>query len=495
MQNMSVTGRKWSSKAVFILAAVGSAVGLGNLWRFPFVAGENGGGAFVLFYLLCVLLIGLPVLVAELFIGRLGGMSAVGSVVKISRAEGRSVWWALQSWTGMTAAFIIQTFYSVIAGWVLAYIVMIAAGLADAAGTYGLSGLVGGAFFAESTGAVDGRLDRLLADPGRMILYHGIFTALTVCVVMHGIRNGIEKVITVLMPGFFILLAVLVLFAAFKGDFTAGAGFLLDIRPGELLDGMKDGSIVSAALGQAFFSIGLGSALMMTYGAYIPRDQDIPRASRTIVICDTAAGILAGLAIFPVVFATGLEPGAGPTLMFRTLPLAFHGMPGGGILGLMFFVLAFFAAFTSALALLEACVSWLDEQFHSVGRAVTTPVLGLVIFLIGTLCALSQVPADSSSGQVSFFSTWEPLGSFYMFKGMKLLDFFNALTEIMLVVSGLMTAVFAGWAVSRETAGKATGFRSEKWFRCWRFLVRYVCPAGILFVIVHALFIAPLMQN
>jgi len=501
-------GVKWSSKAAFILAAIGSAVGLGNLWRFPYVAGENGGGAFVLFYIICVALIGLPVLVAELFIGRRGGKSAVGSVVTIAKTEGRSSWWALQSWFGMIGAFIILTFYSVIAGWVMAYVVMIAGDLFASIGKDGLAGLKAGAFAGQSREEVQANLTSLLNDPMRMIIYHGLFMIITVGIVARGIKGGIETAVTILMPAFFVLLLILFGFAMVSGDAGRGVDFLLGVRLGDttlddgsvvhgLFHGMKDGSVISAALGQAFFSIGLGSALMATYGAYMTKEQDLPRSARLIAIADTGVGVIAGLAIFPIVFAMGLDASAGPTLMFVTLPLAFQSMPVGAVFGLMFFLLAFFAAITSSIALLETSTKWVDEQTVANHRFKSAAGLGLVIFVIGILNALSQVPAVGPGGedQASFWNTWQPLGNFPIFEGMVLLDFLSATTDIILPISGFIASIFAGWVVSSSTAREAIGFTSETWFARWRFLIRYVCPIGIGAVIIYSTIIAPFLLN
>lgn len=508
MQSGAADKVTWSSRAAFILAAIGSAVGLGNLWRFPYVAGENGGGAFVLFYLICVILIGLPVLVAELFIGRRGGRSAVGSVVKIAKAEGRSSLWAIQSWLGMIGAFIILTFYSVIAGWVLAYVVMIAGDLIAGIGRDGLAGLGAGAFAGQPPEEISAKLGQLLNDPTRMIIYHGLFMILTVAIVSRGIKGGIEKAVTILMPAFFVLLMVLFVFALATGDRAQGLDFLLGIRLGDtqladgsvrhgLIHGMANGSVISAALGQAFFSIGLGSALMATYGAYMTSDQDLPGSARLIAIADTGVGVIAGLAIFPIVFAMGLAAGAGPTLMFQTLPLAFAGMPAGGLFGLMFFLLAFFAAITSSIALLETSTKWVDEQTTSNQRLLSASFIGIVIFVIGVLNALSQVPTVGPNGedQATFWNTWQPLGDFALFEGMVLLDFLSATTDIILPLSGLVASIFAGWVVSTSTAREAIGFKSETWFRRWRFLIRYVCPIGITIVIVYSTIIVPFVLN
>ena len=494
MQGTAGEGVKWSSRAAFVLAAIGSAVGLGNLWRFPYVAGENGGGAFVLFYVLCVVIIGLPVLVAEMFIGRRGRMSAVGSVVKIARAEGRSPFWAIQSWLGMIGAFIILTFYSVIAGWVMAYVVMIGGDLISAIASDGIGGLAAGAFAGQTDEQVRAKLVELLSDPTRMIIYHALFMVLTVIIVARGVQGGIEMAVTILMPAFFILLLVLLGFALVEGNAAQGVDFLLGVRPEDFMRGFTDGgSVISAALGQAFFSIGLGSALMATYGAYMRDDQDLPRSGRLIAIADTGVGIIAGLAIFPIVFAMGLAAGAGPTLMFQTLPLAFHGMPGGGVFGVLFFLLAFFAAITSSIALLETSTKWVDEQSKGDNRWKSAGVIGLVIFVIGVLNALSQVPPVGANGedQTTFWNTWQPAGFIPIFEGMVLLDFLSATTDIILPLSGFVAAIFAGWVVTTSTAREAIGFKSEAWFKRWRFLIRWVCPFGIGLVLFYSTIWAP----
>ncbi len=498
---------EWSSKAAFILAAIGSAVGLGNLWRFPYVAGESGGGVFVVFYLICVLLIGLPVLVAELFIGRRGRLSAIGSVARIATSEGRSAWWALQSWIGMIGGFTILTFYSVIAGWVIAYAVMIGASLVGSIGSDGIGALAAGAFSGETPEEVAGKLGALLADPARMIFYHAIFAIITVVIVARGIKGGIETAVTILMPTFFVMLAILVIFSVATGDFARGSDFLFGFRFGDrvgpdgeiiargFFSGVKDGSVISAALGQAFFSIGLGSALMATYGAHMSRDQDLPRSSRLIALSDTGVGVLAGLAIFPIVFQVGLAPAAGPTLMFQTLPQAFQGMPFGALFGLLFFLLGFFAAITSSIALLEASTAWFEEQEPGRQRTMIAIILGLVFFSIGVMNALSQVPTTHPDGSPRdlFFNTWKPWGALPLFRDMPLLDFLSALTDIILPVAGFITAVFAGWVVSSSVSREEIGFESDLWYQRWRFLIRWVCPIGIGAVIVYSTVIAPLL--
>ena len=495
---VSQTGTvNWSSKAAFILAAIGSSVGLGNLWRFPYVAGENGGGAFVVFYLLCVVLIGFPVLAAELFIGRRGGKSAVGSVVTIAKSEGRSSLWAAQSWIGMFGSFVILTFYSVIAGWVLSYALTILIDLIGAIGENGVGALTAGAFAGETTDQVNARFTALLSDPTRMIIFHGIFMLVTVGIVAQGLKGGIERTVTILMPAFFVMLIVLFVFALIEGNVAQGADFLLGVRPQELFSGIADGSVINAALGQAFFSIGLGSALMSTYGAYMSKSTDIAGSTRTIGIADTAVGIIAGLAIFPIVFAAGLAPGAGPALMFLTLPLAFQSMPFGALFGLVFFLLAFFAAITSSIALLESSTKWVDEQSKGNNRLLAALIIGIVVFIIGIANALSQVPTTFPDGTSRdlFWNTWEPMGNFPLFEGMTLLDFLSKTTDLILPIAGFITAIFAGWIVSTAASREELGFKTETWYQRWRFLIRWVCPVGIGAVILYSTIIEPFVLN
>ncbi|MEL7488887.1 MAG: hypothetical protein AAGJ87_16950, partial [Pseudomonadota bacterium] len=238
-------------------------------------------------------------------------------------------------------------------------------------------------------------------------------------------------------------------------------------------------------------------ALMATYGAYMRSDQDLPKSARIIAISDTAVGVVAGLAIFPIVFGLGLDAGAGPTLMFVTLPQAFQDMPVGGIFGLAFFLLAFFAAITSSIALLETSTKWVDEQSAGNHRVMASIVLGLIAFVIGVANALSQVPATTADGEARdlFFNTWLPANGSALFEGMVLLDFLSATTDLVLPIAGFITAVFAGWVVSTSTAREAIGFKSDAWFQRWRFLIRYVCPIGIGMVIVYSAIIAPFIVN
>ena len=507
--NIQANQETWSGKAAFVFAAVGSAVGLGNLWRLPYQAGENGGGAFVLVYILCVLAIGLPVLAAELFLGRRGGGSAIAAIKRLAQAEGASGAWSAFAWIGMIASFLIVTFYSVIAGWVLYFAYLMIADLVAGLGAHGMAALTGGAFHEVERGVIEGQLGDLLASPGKMIAFHAVFMGLTVWIVSRGISGGIEKAVTILMPTFFILLVALSVFAMIQGDAAAAIKFLftpdldalwLQITGGTDANGdyVVGGSILLSAIGQAFFSIGLGSVLMVTYGLYIARDQSIPQSSMIVAGADTGVALIAGLAIFPIVFQFGLTPGAGPGLMFGTLPLGFSQMPFGSLFGIAFFLMAFFAALTSSISLLEVAAAWADGDIdlppeeRKQKRVRGAIMLGGIAFVIGIFHALSQVP--DSRGDF-FFNSWVIADGVPLFQGDTLLDFTDKLTgSILLPFGGLMTAIFAGWIVSKSASREELGFATEAGYGRWLFLIRWICPLFIGLVLVWGSIVAPLLS-
>jgi NSS family neurotransmitter:Na+ symporter len=285
----------WSSGTTFILAAVGAAVGLGNIWKFPYVVGVSGGGAFVLVYVLCVALIAIPILIGELLIGRLGGKSPPVAMTDVAVDSGRSNLWAVVGWMGMITGYLIATFYSVIAGWTLAYIFKAAMGF-------------GGA----SAGEVAGQFDELLAAPGTLTAWHTVFLFCTLFIVARGLQGGIEKAVKFLMPSLFVMLLVMIGYAAVAGDLGAGLSFLFSTDFSKI-----DGPAILSAIGQAFFSIGVAMGLMMAYGSYVPKTVSLTRASVIIAVADTLVAILAGLMIFPIVFKNGLDPAEGPGLTHR----------------------------------------------------------------------------------------------------------------------------------------------------------------------------------
>jgi neurotransmitter:Na+ symporter, NSS family len=439
----------WSSRLTFLMAAVGASVGLGNIWKFPYMAGMNGGGAFVLVYLVCVAAVAIPILTAELLIGRCGGRNPVDTMHAVAVAEGGGAGWRLVGWMGVVAAFVILTYYSVIAGWALAYVPRAA----------------GGVFTGASAATLDAAFKALLGDPVVLASWHAVFMALTVLIVAAGVHAGIERAVTILMPALFAMLALLVGYAAVEGQLVAGAGFLLHPDFAKI-----DATVVLMAVGQAFFSIGVAMAIMMTYGAYLPAQVRIPGAAFVIAGADTLVSLLAGLAIFPIVLANGLDPAEGPGLIFVTLPLAFGHMPGGALFGAVFFVLLVFAALTSSIAMLEGVVLCLVER-RRVSRAVAALASGVVAWLLGLVTVFS-------------FNVWADVRPL----GMSIFDLIDyATTNLLVTVGGLLIAWFAGWRISGETARRGLDLADGPAFRGWRLLVRVVVPIAIAAILVTSL--------
>jgi NSS family neurotransmitter:Na+ symporter len=428
---------QWSTRFGFMMAAIGSSVGLGNFWRFPFTAGENGGGAFILIYIACVVFLAFPILCAEYALGRRGGMSSVETISKLAQENKKSSNWQATAWIGGIGAFFILTFYNVIAGWVAAYIPLTFSGV----------------FATMTPDEISGQFASLTSDPTRQIFFQFLFALATVAIVARGVKSGIETINTILMPLFFLMLVGLVGYAVATGDIAAASAFLFQ----------PDFSAVTfktflAALGQACFSIGIGSALMITYGAYLKKDVNIPRSAGIIATSDTAVALIAGLAIFPIVFAFGLDAAGGPGLFFQTLPIAFGQMPGGAIFGGLFFLLALFAAITSSISLLEVAVSWFEER-HGVNRVGAAFGLGFFIWVVGVA---------------------------YTFSG-AYIDFVDFLTgEVMLPLGAFLLAVFAGWIVDQKMIADELD-PSGKFIRFWRPLIRYVAPIGVGAILIGGL--------
>src|SRR5690554_1010902 len=390
-------GSLWSSRMAFILAAVGSAVGLGNIWKFPYITGENGGGAFVLVYLACIAIVGIPVLIAEVMVGRRGGQSPVATMRELTTTEGTRKGWRLIGWNGILASFLVLSFYSVIGGWALVYIFKTASGL----------------FTGADADAVGGTFGGMLASPTDLLLWHSIFMAMVVIIVGRGIRSGMEKAINTLMPLLFLLLLIMVGYAMTTGKFGEAVSFMFSPDFSKLT---TEG--VLTALGHAAFTLSIGIGVMMAYGSYLPQHVNIARTAVTIAVMDTGVALLAGLAIFPLVFANGLEPGAGPGLIFVILPLAFGQMSGGVIFGTLFFALLLVAALTSAISMLEPVVEWLEEH-KGISRAKSALGGGLAIWLVGI-------------GTVLSFNSWadvHPLAFIPFFEGKTVFDLLDFLVS------------------------------------------------------------------
>jgi NSS family neurotransmitter:Na+ symporter len=361
------THSQWSSRMGFVLAATGSAVGLGNIWKFPYMVGQSGGAAFVLVYLACIALIGVPILVSEWMIGRRGQKNPINTMAQLARQNGHSTNWALVGAIGVFAAFLILSFYSVIGGWALAY-------MRDAAT---------GAFSGLDKAAIGGAFEGFLARPAELLTWHTIFMLLTVVVVALGVSAGLERGTKLMMPALAVILLVLVGYGMTTGSFGEGLAYLFNPDWSKL-----DGKVLLAALGHAFFTLSLGMGIMMAYGSYLGEEVNLLRAARTVVIMDTLFALCAGMAIFPIVFANGLDPAAGPGLVFVTLPLAFGNMSGGLVIGALFFLLLTFAALTSSISLLEPVVELLEER-TPLGRVAATIVAGVTIWALGIAALLS----------------------------------------------------------------------------------------------------------
>lgn len=447
-ERTSIHGQ-WSSRWAFILAAAGSAVGLGNIWKFPYITGENGGGAFVLVYLICIAIIGIPIMMAEVLIGRRGRQSPINTMRTLAHEESRHGIWQLVGWSGVIAGFIIISYYSVIAGWALAYVFRTASGAFTGVTADGVSNIFGG----------------LISDPERLLAWHTIFMVMTTVVVSRGVSSGLEKAVRFLMPALFVLLLLLVGYAMNTDKFAEGLAFLFTPNFGAITPGG-----VLTAMGHAFFTLSLGMGAIMVYGSYLPKGASIAKTSVAIAMADTVVALLAGMAIFPIVFANGLEPGAGPGLIFQTLPIAFGHMDGGLLFGTLFFVLLVFAAWTSAISLIEPAVAWLVEN-QGMNRVKATTVVGILGWALGIITIMS-------------FSSW---GFEFSFAGEKkgsgLFDIMDILTaNFMLPLGGLAMAIFAGWYMSKESTMDELELGENPLYHIWRFLVRFVTPLAVIIV-------------
>lgn len=448
MSNQPTTHALWSSRLAFIMAASGSAIGLGNIWKFPYLAGDNGGGAFVLVYLLCAAAIGLPIMIAETLLGRMGRGSPIATMSNLAALTRSNPKWKVVGWMGVAAGFLILSYYSVIAGWAISYIFKINSALFQHIDAEGASRV----------------FNDFKSSPEQLGVWHTIFMIATIFVVRRGVSEGLEKASQYLMPALFAMLLFLDLYAMGSGGFSQGFSFLFYPDFSKLT-----GTGVLIALGQAFFSLGLGMGAIMVYGAYLPQNVSIARAGFLVVTADTIVALMAGLAIFPLVFANDLAPGMGPGLIFETLPIAFGQMPLGWLVGMVFFVLVFFAAITSAVALIEPAVAFLSEQRH-IDREKATFISAVVCWVLGLGTAFS-------------FNIWSDLTVL----GRNLYEWIDFLTaDILLPVGGVLIAVFAGWILQRDQVEAELAMEHPKYFNAWWILVRYIAPAGVALVFLDA---------
>lgn len=439
----------WKSRWLFILAATGSAVGLGNIWKFPYITGENGGGAFVLVYLLCISIIGIPVMIAEVSLGRMGRQSPINTMKALAKNNNASQNWAIIGWMGALAGFLILSFYSVIAGWALSYTVDMADG-----------------DFVKITAEESGNIfGGLLSNPTQLTIWHTAFMVLTIAIVARGVNAGLEKAIKFLMPVLFILLFILFGYALSSDGFSQGVDFMFSFDFSKLTT-----ESIMVALGHAFFTLSLGLGAIMAYGAYMPQDTSIAKTVVIVAVLDTAVAIMAGLAIFPIVFANGLEPSAGPGLLFQTLPIAFGQMSAGVIFGTMFFVLVSFAAWSSAISLAEPIVAWMVERLK-ISRVKAATLIGVLAWTLGMATVFS-------------FNIWSDVQLFGK-TPFDLLDFLT--TNILLPLGGLCIALFAGFKVSQTKIMNEVGIEYPVLYKLWLFTLRFLAPVAIAAVLVNGL--------
>ncbi|WP_194755664.1 sodium-dependent transporter [Aliidiomarina indica] len=455
MTTERATHNRWSSNFSFVLAATAAAVGLGNIWKFPYIMGENGGGAFVLLYLLFIFLIGVPVLMAEVLIGRRGRTSPGYAAAKLARESGVSPAWQITGWMGLSAGYIILTFYAVIAGWALSYVFKSASG----------------AFVDATPASVAAVFGGMVTSASELLFFSTLLIVATVFVVGKGFKNGLERAVKYLMPVLLILLVIIAIYSGMIGDFGRAVSFMF--RP-DFSALTTQGALI--ALGHAFFTLSLASGVMIIYGAYLPKGTSIARTSIWIALADTLVALVAGLAIFPIVFGFGLAPGEGPGLIFQTLPLAFTHMPMTSLTATVFFVMLVLAAFTSAIAMIEASVAFAEEKLQ-VSRWKASIASGLLLWTL----SLATVFSFAGAG-------WTQLN--WNFFGKELATIFDAIdhlaSNILLPLGGLLAALFTGWVMKRRFTEEELN-TSARVYAIWRFCVRYLAPIAIIAIFLQLL--------
>ncbi|MAY35512.1 MAG: sodium-dependent transporter [Spongiibacteraceae bacterium] len=427
----------WTKRWTFILAATGSAVGLGNIWKFPYITGEYGGGAFVIVYLACILGVGIPVMIAEIMAGRAGRANPVDAMLDLSAQAGASKLWGIVGLGGVIGGLMILMFYSVVAGWALDY------------SWQSLSGVYQG----QSAETIESNFGALTGSFNRQWLWQSLFVVFTGGVIAAGVTSGIGRAVEILMPLLMLFLLGLLIYSWSVGKVDASLSFMFTPDFSKLST-----EAVLVALGHAFFTLSLGMGAIMAYGAYMPGEHSIGKTVMLIGALDTGIALVAGMAIFPLVFANGLEPSSGPGLMFVSLPIAFGQMPGGIIFGSVFFILVSIAALSSSISLIEPGVAWLEG--HGVPRKLGTLLAAGIGWLGGIACIYSS-------------------------------DFFNALDHVtanyILPLGGLLIAIFVGFVLSRDRVKAEVAFDNDRNFALWHFALRYIAPLGILIVFLHSI--------
>lgn len=446
---MSSSDTRWASRIAFVFAASAAAIGLGNIWRFPFMVGENGGGAFVILYLACVIILGIPLLISEVVIGRIGRKNPALAVSEIATQSNHTRHWGWMGGLTILAGYLILTYYVVITGWVL---------------DYTARALLGQFAYATEQSTTKSFL-MLQANPWQMLLSDTIVVAVTMVIIIMGIKRGLERAVMFMFPGLLILMIILLIYAITTGYFGDSLRYLFSPNFKQM-----NAHTLLMALGQAFFSLNIAMGVTIMFSAYLPEKTPIFTSAVAIAVADTAVAIFAGLIIFPIVFANHLKASAGPSLIFKTLPIAFGNMPFGSLIGTLFFLMLFFAAFTSVIALLEPSVAWLMETFR-LSRTKAVAIAGITCWLI----SLATIASFSAGKSMNLFG--------YNF--FEALDFLTA--GIMLPLGGILIAIFTGWIMLKKLLIVHLQWNCKNsWYRIWQWMLRYFAPLAILLVLLSS---------
>jgi neurotransmitter:Na+ symporter, NSS family len=437
----------WKNRWTFMLATAGSAIGLGNIWKLPYMIGVNGGSAFVLVFIACIFFVGIPLMMTEVMLGRRAQKNPLDGMASLANEASVPKYWQYLGGMGMLTGLLILGFYSVIGGWVLAYIVEAGSGtFSNIAATKSAA-----------------NFDALLASPLKLLFWHTVFMLMTMGVVARGVNSGLEKANNILIPSLFAILLVLLGYSLSVGDMGAAYKFMFS------LDFSKITPVaVLSALGHAFFSLSLGMGAVMVYGSYLQRNVSIARTSIYIALADTALGLLVGLAIYSLVFANHLQPDAGPGLIFKTLPIAFGQMPGGSFIATLFFILVAFAAWTSAISLVEPAIAWITEN-TKIKRNTSCLALGLVVWLLGVAVLLS-------------FNEWKDIKIIFNLNIFETLD--KLTSAILLPLGGLLMAIFAGYFMKNKHAQEELDLNDNA-FKLWRLTNNIIAPIAIFAVFLY----------
>jgi len=449
LANKKIRMTTWSNRPAFLLATVGGAVGLGNLWRFPYIAGENGGGGFVLIYLAFVFLLGLPILSSELLIGRKCHKSPLNSMRELVSFHDANSLWKSIGWMSILLPFVGFSYYVVVCAWSIDYLY-----LALMNSFHAVDGSSSAQLFNERT-----------SHSSLQILLSGLFISMTVWVIAQGVNNGIARISKILMPLLFLLIIILVIYGMIQGEFLKAVEFLFKPDFSKI-----NGQSILMALGQALFSLAIGTGMIMTYGAYMPNHYSIKESAAIVCIGDTLIALLAGLAIFPIVFANNLNPGEGPSLIFITLPIAFGNMSGGHLIGIVFFVLLIFAAYTTTMGMLEPIVAWLEEKYPG-KRKLLSIISGFTIWLF----ALGSVLSFSTMADIKPLAFINIDRNFF-----GIIDF--TVANLLLPINALLIAAFSGWVIKNSVVEEQFSQDTSNWRIYWRFINRYVAPVAIFIV-------------